>query len=164
MECHGVAGVSGVAMDSDLRDFGACRVNQPTGHNDAAGHVAAMGPGSATPPAFTLAYLRSCGDAVAVLNPAGRVGFLNARARRLLGIGETSDVVCRSWWDLWGTTDAATIRDGFERATLGQLVRIDLRVPERSERTGRLSMTLSPVINLGGTTESVLAVARIAPD
>ena len=108
-------------------------------------------------PGFTLAFLRGCPDAVAILNVEGRVGFLNQAGRRTMEIETAETVTGRAWWDLWPDADRDTLETGFRRALSGELVRL------KAERAARIwQITLSPIINLAGETESVLMVSREA--
>ncbi|MFQ6547790.1 PAS domain-containing protein [Aestuariibius sp. 2305UL40-4] len=109
-------------------------------------------------PGFTLAFLRACPDAVAILNVEGRVGFLNQAGHRTMEIDATESVSGRAWWDLWPDADRSALETGFRRAVSGELVRL------KAGRAARMwDITLSPIINLAGETESVLMVSRVAP-
>ncbi|MFQ6551641.1 PAS domain-containing protein [Aestuariibius insulae] len=115
--------------------------------------------GSAAP-AFTLAFLRACPDAVAILNSKGRVGFLNQTGRTLMDLDTSETVTGRRWWDLWPEDERAGLQAAFDRALSGQLVKLGAARTSSGGERRRWDLTLSPIINLDGQTESVLLVAR----
>lgn len=114
-------------------------------------------------PAFSLAYLRESPDCVLVLNPQGRISFISETGSRLLELPDTGVVVGRGWWELWPIETQALLRENFSRAKAGELVRFVAACPTWEGTPVRWDMTLAPVVNADGHTESLLAILKPMP-
>lgn len=113
-------------------------------------------------PAFTLAFLRACPDCVKLLNPEGRVTFVNRIGRDELALGEAGRTTGREWWSLWPEAERPAIRRAFDRARAGELVRMPADFAAGAGEPRRWDVTVAPVVNAEGETETILVIMRPA--
>ena len=105
-------------------------------------------------PAFSLAFLRKCKDGAVILNPDGRVGFMNDAAQAALGLESIGDAVLMHWSELWPAEVGEKMSEAITRTLRGEAVRL-AGLPAAN---GLFDMLTSPVINADGRVESIFAV------
>ena len=111
-------------------------------------------------PSFTLAFMRSLRDCVELVNPAGRLTFMNENGRALMGIEGFDRVRGTVWVDLWPEESRPLADDALRRALAGEAVRM---TAARRAAGGALrvwDVTVSPVVNAAGEVETILSLSR----
>ena len=128
----------------------------PEDHPDAQA-IDLLGPQT---PAFTLAYLRASPDCVILLNPQGRITFMSENGREAMEFDHLRDVVGRPWWEMWPEDGAGTVERAVAAGAEGRMMRFQGDCPTAKGTSKTWDVTLSPIVNNDGRTESLLAVCR----
>ncbi len=111
-------------------------------------------------PAFTLAYLRGSPDCVKLVNAAGRITFMSENGLCAMEIGSPSDVVGKTWWDMWPSSQKTLLKSHFDRGMAGEICHFRGSCPTALGNDRDWDVTISPIKNDDGAVTSVLAVSR----
>ncbi|MRX50079.1 PAS domain-containing protein [Paracoccus sp. S-4012] len=108
--------------------------------------------------ALALALLKAMPGRVCLLDPDGRVTFVNGAGLRSFEPSEA--VQGRFWWDLWPAADREVLRTALVEAAAGETVTIEAGPSDR----GWQQMVVAPVEDARGTLVKILVIAREACD
>ena len=126
----------------------------------AAAHAVQRDHALLTDGAFTRALLANSGEAIKVLDLAGRIEFISDGALRALAIGDADALIGTSWAALWDNeaqaSDAvARAKDGAAGAFEGERLAAD-------GRPGWWEATVSPILDAGGQPAPLAAALEAA--
>ena len=99
-------------------------------------------------------------DCVKILDPAGRIDFMNRNGRCSLEIDEFSTVAGQSWESLWPDEAAAKVRDAVRDALVGQSSRFEAFSPTAKGTPKWWDVQVSPVRDEQGAVLAILSVSR----
>ena len=111
---------------------------------------------------FIQAWLANSGDAIEVLDLAGRITFVSERALHTLGARDPDGLIGTAWAASW--RDGALASDAVTRAAAGAATAFE---GERRGGNGTPTWwdaTVSPIVDGGGKPERLLVVARDATE
>ena len=111
-------------------------------------------------PLLTLGFLRRSPNAVKVLDPQGRVLYLNDHALDFFSRLAEPDPIGRFWWDIRPDDMRHVLRNAVTRGGLGEVVRLTVKpfVAESSALTQ--SIVLTPMRDPTGRVVRLLVVSR----
>ncbi|MFN7055990.1 sensor histidine kinase [Hyphomonas sp.] len=66
------------------------------------------------------ALLQNSGDCIKLVDPDGRLVFVNQNGVQLLGLSESSEIVGKLWWDLWPAEARDAVRQAVAQAVSGE--------------------------------------------
>ena len=118
--------------------------------------------GAGTGASIALALLRILADSVFLMDPDGRVTYINRAG--LEDMPARSAARGQFWWELWSGTGAERLQAALNAALDGEEVDLILDLPrftdgvERGFRTCKV--TVVPVEDIGGQVTKVLGVVR----
>ena len=142
----------GQVVDHSGADHAAGPLSHP--EPSVAGHNAAL----------ALALLRALPDSVYLMDPDGRVTFMNRAAAACLNAvpasGEKSISRGRSWWELWPAAAESELRNLLALAREGESSELALLCPGRGGQTVSCHVTLAPIEDLNGEITKLLCIAR----
>ena len=99
-------------------------------------------------------------DCIKILDPAGRVEFMNRNGRCSMDIDDFSAVAGQSWETLWPDEAAADIRNSIEDAREGRSSRFDAFCPTATGTPKWWDVQVSPVRDEQGAVLAILSVSR----
>ena len=99
-------------------------------------------------------------DCVKILDPAGRIDFMNRNGRCLMEIDEFCAVAGQSWETLWPEEAAANIREAVRDALAGGSSRFDAYCPSAKGTPKWWDVQVSPVRDGQGEVFAILSVSR----
>ena len=99
-------------------------------------------------------------DCIRILDPAGRVEFMNRNGRCSMEIDDFSAIAGRSWETLWPDEAAADIRNAIEAAREGRSSRFDAFCPTATGTPKWWDVQVSPVRDEQGAVLAILSVSR----
>ena len=111
-------------------------------------------------PSFTLAFMRSLPDCVELVNPAGRLTFMNENGRMAMEIDGFDRLRGTDWVDLWPEESRPLARNALDRALEGEAVRMTAVRPTAKGAVKVWDVKVSPVSNATGDVETILSVSR----
>ncbi len=112
---------------------------------------------------FSRAIIESSKDCIKILNLDGTLKWISEAGRKALRIPRIEDVVGKSWIDFWGGDERVSAQSAVDAALKGGTGSFTgyLAVGERSTWW---SVVLSPILDLAGKPEQLLAVSRDMTD
>jgi len=108
--------------------------------------------------AFTRALLANSGEAIEVLDLAGRIEFISDGALRALAIGDADALIGTSWAALWRNDAQAS--DAVARAKEGAAGAFEGERRGADGKSGWWEATVSPILDAGGQPARLLVIAR----
>lgn len=99
-------------------------------------------------------------DCVKILDPDGRVDFMNRNGRRSMEIDDFSLVAGQAWETLWPDEAAKDIRDSMRDALAGQSSRFEAFCPTATGTPKWWDVQVSPVRDEQGEVLAILSVSR----
>ena len=111
-------------------------------------------------PRFSMAYMRQRPECVVLLNPEGRISFINERGMDALELTSLSRNEGAPFRALWPEDAAPMIELAVERARDGEPVRFEVARPGADAVSHWWDVTLTPVTNAEGRVETLFAVIR----
>ncbi len=99
-------------------------------------------------------------DCVKILDPAGRIDFMNRNGRCLMEIDDFSAFAGKSWATMWPDEAAADIRDAVSNALAGKPSRLEAFCPTPKGTPKWWDVQVSPVRDERGKVFAILSVSR----
>ena len=99
-------------------------------------------------------------DCVKILNPEGRVDFMNRNGRCSMEIDDFCSIAGQAWETLWPPEVATDIRDAIRKALDGQSSRFDAFCPTAKGTPKWWDVQVSPVRSKQGEVLAILSVSR----
>ncbi len=99
-------------------------------------------------------------DCVKILDPAGRVDFMNRNGRCSMEIDDFCAIAGQTWETLWPDEAAANIRNAVDAACDGRSSRFDAYCPTAKGTPKWWDVQVSPVRDEQGTVLAILSVSR----
>lgn len=99
-------------------------------------------------------------DCVKILDPAGRVDFMNRNGRCSMEIDDFCAIAGQSWETLWPVEAAADIRNAVDAARDGRSSRFDAFCPTATGTPKWWDVQVSPVRDEQGAVLAILSVSR----
>jgi two-component sensor histidine kinase len=103
-------------------------------------------------------------DCVKILNPAGRVDFMNRNGRCSMEIDDFCTIAGQSWDTLWPDEAAGSIRDAVRAAVDGRSSRFEAFCPTVKGTPKWWDVQVSPVRDDRGAVLAILSVSRDVTD
>ena len=99
-------------------------------------------------------------DCVKILDPAGRIDFINSNGRCVMEIDDFSTVAGKSWDSMWPEESGVRIRDAIAGAQAGASSRFEAFCPTAKGTPKWWEVTVAPVRKPGGEPFAIMAVSR----
>ena len=99
-------------------------------------------------------------DCVKILDPTGRVDFMNRNGRCSLEIDDFCTVAGQAWETLWPEEAAADVRAAVADARIGKSSRFEAYCPTAKGKPKWWDVQVSPVRNEAGAVLAILSVSR----
>ena len=104
--------------------------------------------------------LDQSGDCVKILDPAGRIDFMNRSGRCAMEVEAFSSIAGKAWDTLWPDEGATHVRDAVRNALAGQSSRFDAFCPTTKGTPKWWDVQVSPVRGEQGAVLAILTVSR----
>ena len=99
-------------------------------------------------------------DCVKILDPAGRIDFINSNGRCVMEIDDFAMVAGKSWDSMWPEESGVRIRDAIAGAQAGASSRFEAFCPTAKGTPKWWEVTVAPVRKPGGEPFAIMAVSR----
>lgn len=99
-------------------------------------------------------------DCVKILDPAGRVDFMNRNGRCAMEVDDFCSIAGQSWETLWPEDAADDVRNAVREALAGRSSRFDAFCPTAKGTPKWWDVQVSPVRNEKGEVFAILSVSR----
>ena len=106
------------------------------------------------------AMLDQSSDCVKILDPEGRIDFMNRSCRRTLEIHESEAMTGRPWEDLWPEESRGTVRAAIASAKGGLATRFEAFCPTTTGTPKWWDVSVTPVRDEQGELFAILALSR----
>lgn len=94
-----------------------------------------------------------------LINPQGRITFLNEAAQRILGLPDISGTPQAEWWDLFPTEFDGVIRHALDRVGAGEAIQFPVTLSQPESGIPRQwTIMASPVVNSDSQVETVFSI------
>lgn len=99
-------------------------------------------------------------DCVKILDPEGRIGFMNRNGRCSMEVDDFGAVAGKPWETLWPEEAARRVRDGVRDALAGESSRFEAFCPTAKGTPKWWDVRVSPVRDESGVVLAILSVSR----
>ena len=110
--------------------------------------------------AFTRSVLEASPDCLKVINPEGKLRFMNLNGQCLMEIDDFDAVVGREWSSLWPVETHGSIADALATARAGTESRFEAFCPTAKGKPKWWDVVVRPVLDRDGVCTSILAASR----
>ena len=104
--------------------------------------------------------LEASADCIKVLNPQGRLQFVNGPGLCSLEIDEPADVLGTDWVGFWPLEARIIVREALEAAQNGEKARFSAFCPTAKGSPRWWDVILTPILSSGDSPSKILAVSR----
>lgn len=110
--------------------------------------------------ALRRSILEASADCILLLDPQGRLLFMNEAGRRDLGIADLSILYGKPWPDMWPVAGRADASKAVSQAASGYVARFTSRCPSAQGAVRWWDVVVSPSPGADGKAESLICIAR----
>jgi len=99
-------------------------------------------------------------DCIKILEPEGRIHYINSEGRCALAIADPAAACGKLWPGLWPDESKPTIESALEKARSGESCEIEAARPNRAGETTWWRISVSPLRESDGGLEAILTISR----
>ena len=110
------------------------------------------------------ALLHSSRDCIKVLDPSGRIRFMNPAGLSARQLNADTDVIGRHWWDLWPAQAHAMVQDATAKGAAGEATDFRGFGPTARGRPKWWDVRVVPIRDASGEVSGVLVVSKDVTD
>ncbi|KCZ48696.1 PAS domain-containing protein [Hyphomonas pacifica] len=107
-----------------------------------------------------ISILNASPNCIKIIDMDGALEFMNVNGQCSMEIDDFSSVESRQWWTLWPAESQALIQDAVQRASLGEISRIEAFCPTVKGQPRWWDVTVSPIRDAQGHVSRILSVSR----
>lgn len=99
-------------------------------------------------------------DCIKILEPEGRIHYINSEGRCALAIADPTAACGKLWPELWPDESKATIESALKKARSGESCEIEAARPNPAGETTWWRISVSPLKERDGRLEAILTISR----
>ncbi len=109
---------------------------------------------------FNRTILESSPDCLKVLDPEGRVQYMNSNGLCQMEIEDLSAIKNKNWWDMWGSENEEMVKASVDKALNGETAQFTAFCPTAKGTPKWWDVVVSPVGNPDEPVQQIISVSR----